>query len=125
MENRTFLDQVKYKGWTVRVGDWVHLANGSDMYSGTGAGAGGGAGRPIVAQVWKVWQMQTNATSASTNGATSSRSQNGVSSKGDGDGITVCWYYRPEETFHSSQRVFWENEVFKSSEFFFRLYLIS
>ncbi|KAJ3881339.1 hypothetical protein F5051DRAFT_397383 [Lentinula edodes] len=117
MENRTFLDQVKYKGWTVRVGDWVHLANGSDMYSGTGAGAGGGAGRPIVAQVWKVWQMQTNATSASTNGATSSRSQNGVSSKGDGDGITVCWYYRPEETFHSSQRVFWENEVFKSNHF--------
>ncbi|KAJ3893940.1 hypothetical protein GG344DRAFT_42180 [Lentinula edodes] len=100
MENRTFLDQVKYKGWTVRVGDWVHLANGSDMYSGTGAGAGGGAGRPIVAQVWKVWQMQTNATSASTN-----------------DGITVCWYYRPEETFHSSQRVFWENEVFKSNHF--------
>ncbi|KAF8823850.1 hypothetical protein HHX47_DHR9000478 [Lentinula edodes] len=109
--------EVKYKGWTVRVGDWVHLANGSDMYSGTGAGAGGGAGRPIVAQVWKVWQMQTNATSASTNGATSSRSQNGVSSKGDGDGITVCWYYRPEETFHSSQRVFWENEVFKSNHF--------
>lgn len=117
MENRTFLDQVKYKGWTVRVGDWVHLANGSDMYSGTGAGAGGGAGRPIVAQVWKVWQMQTNATSASTNGAASSRSQNGVLGKGDRYGITVCWYYRPEETFHSSQRVFWENEVFKSSEF--------
>ncbi|KAF9068323.1 hypothetical protein BDP27DRAFT_1327454 [Rhodocollybia butyracea] len=93
MKDRVFLDKVEYKGWTIRVGDWVHLANGSDAT----AQGGGGAGRPIVAQVWKVWRMQ-----------------------GDSPGqfgITACWYYRPEETFHSPRRVFWENEVFKSTQF--------
>ncbi|KAJ3998675.1 hypothetical protein F5050DRAFT_1566656 [Lentinula boryana] len=100
--NRIFLDQIKYKGWTVRVGDWVHLANGSDMYSGAGGGGGGGAGRPIVAQVWKVWQIKINTTNRKKEGQY---------------GVTVCWYYRPEETFHSPQRVFWENEVFKSNHF--------
>ncbi|KAG8964950.1 hypothetical protein FRC03_001174 [Tulasnella sp. 419] len=31
--------------------------------------------------------------------------------------ITACWYFRPEQTFHSSQRPFWEREVFKTSHF--------
>ncbi|KAJ4475727.1 hypothetical protein J3R30DRAFT_3735574 [Lentinula aciculospora] len=111
--NRVFLDQAKYKGWTIRVGDWVHLANGCDARSGTG----GSAGRPIVAQVWKVWQRPINNTNAIPNGAGSSGGQNEYLGRGGEYGITVCWYYRPEETFHSPQRVFWENEVFKSNHF--------
>lgn len=31
-------------------------------------------------------------------------------------GITVCWYYRPEQTVHPAHRQFWENEVFKTSK---------
>ncbi|KAJ3738797.1 hypothetical protein DFH05DRAFT_735327 [Lentinula detonsa] len=117
--NRVFLDQIKYKGWTVRVGDWVHLANGTDMYSGAGGGGGGGAGRPTVAQVWKVWQTIINTTNrnAGANGVGPSGGQDVFSEKEGQYGITVCWYYRPEETFHSPQRVFWENEIFKSNHF--------
>jgi chromatin structure-remodeling complex subunit RSC1/2 len=32
-------------------------------------------------------------------------------------GLTVCWYYRPEQTVHPVHRIFWENEVFKTSHF--------
>ncbi|KIK54470.1 hypothetical protein GYMLUDRAFT_206438 [Collybiopsis luxurians FD-317 M1] len=96
--DRVFLHEIKYKGWTFRVGDWVHLANGSDIN-------GGSSGRPIVAQIWKVWSKKT-----SDDGA-------GFGQEAERCGVTVCWYYRPQETFHSSQRVFWENEVFKSNHF--------
>ncbi|KAF5379930.1 hypothetical protein D9757_007239 [Collybiopsis confluens] len=92
---RISLDQVRYKGWTMRVGDWVHLANGSD----------GSSGRPIVAQVWKVWKKVNESESGSGQVPE------------DQYGVTVCWYYRPQETFHSPTRVFWENEVFKSNHF--------
>jgi len=30
-------------------------------------------------------------------------------------GVTVCWYYRPEQTIHPPHRQFWEGEVFKTS----------
>ncbi|KAJ3758758.1 RSC complex protein [Lentinula raphanica] len=116
-ENQIFLEQVRYKGWTIRVGDWVHLANGSDVYSATSAGGGGGVGRPIVAQVWKIWKKKIDATKSSPNGVVANGDHNGISEKEYRYGVTVCWYYRPEETFHSPQRFFWENEVFKSSHF--------
>ncbi|ORY80739.1 hypothetical protein BCR35DRAFT_325164 [Leucosporidium creatinivorum] len=31
--------------------------------------------------------------------------------------ISVCWYYRPEETVHPASRQFYENEVFKTGNF--------
>lgn len=31
-------------------------------------------------------------------------------------GLTVCWYFRPEQTFHPEMRQFWENEIFKTSK---------
>lgn len=31
--------------------------------------------------------------------------------------LTVCWYYRPEETVHHISRLFIENEVFKTGNF--------
>jgi chromatin structure-remodeling complex subunit RSC1/2 len=31
--------------------------------------------------------------------------------------VTVCWYYRPEQTVHTQDRMFYEREVFKTSHF--------
>ncbi|TCD68597.1 hypothetical protein EIP91_010388 [Steccherinum ochraceum] len=40
---RTFVESVQFKGWTVKVADWLHLSNPDDP------------GRPIIAQVFKCW----------------------------------------------------------------------
>ena len=42
-KDRTFVEEVWYKGVPVRLADWVHLSNPDDP------------GRPIIAQVYKVW----------------------------------------------------------------------
>lgn len=42
-KDRTFMDEVHYKGWTLKLGDWVHLSNPDDP------------SRPIVAQVFRTW----------------------------------------------------------------------
>ena len=42
-KDRTFVDEVNYKGWSIRLADWLHLANPDDP------------SRPIVAQVFKCW----------------------------------------------------------------------
>ncbi|KAH7103153.1 hypothetical protein BKA62DRAFT_742637 [Auriculariales sp. MPI-PUGE-AT-0066] len=55
------------------------------------------ASKPIVAQIWKTF--------------TKSRHRN------DEEFITVCWYYRPEQTYHPPHRQFWEHEVFKTAHF--------
>ncbi|EMR08322.1 hypothetical protein PNEG_03162 [Pneumocystis murina B123] len=31
--------------------------------------------------------------------------------------ISVCWYYRPEQTVHRADRIFYENEVFKTGQY--------
>ncbi|TDL22417.1 hypothetical protein BD410DRAFT_821293 [Rickenella mellea] len=54
--------------------------------------------RPIVAQVFKCWVSEE------------------VGKKGR-QGVTVCWYYRPEQTVHPAHRQFWEGEVFKTGHF--------
>jgi chromatin structure-remodeling complex subunit RSC1/2 len=41
--DRTFVDEVEYKGWKIRLADWLHLANPDDP------------SRPIIAQVFKVF----------------------------------------------------------------------
>ncbi|KAF9527101.1 hypothetical protein CPB83DRAFT_856749 [Crepidotus variabilis] len=84
--DRVFVEEVNYKGWKVRLADWVHLANPEDP------------SRPIVGQVFRCWVSDE------------------PTEKGHPH-ITVAWYYRPEQTFHVSNRVFWENEVFKTSHF--------
>ncbi|CAG8568286.1 9276_t:CDS:2 [Ambispora gerdemannii] len=33
------------------------------------------------------------------------------------EGIYVCWFYRPEQTVHQANRLFWENEIFKTNTF--------
>jgi chromatin structure-remodeling complex subunit RSC1/2 len=42
-KDRTFVEEVQYKGWTVKLADWLHLSNPDDP------------SRPIVAQVFKCW----------------------------------------------------------------------
>ncbi|KZS91702.1 hypothetical protein SISNIDRAFT_413701 [Sistotremastrum niveocremeum HHB9708] len=54
--------------------------------------------KPIVAQIFKTWISDE------------------PSRKGH-LGVTVCWYYRPEQTYHPPVRQFWENEVFKTGHF--------
>ena len=43
LRERRFVDELVYRGWALRVGDWVHVASCDDP------------GRPIVAQVFKCW----------------------------------------------------------------------
>ncbi|GJJ09395.1 hypothetical protein Clacol_003617 [Clathrus columnatus] len=85
-KDRIFTDELIYKGWTVRMGDWVHLMNPDDP------------ARPVIGQVFKTWVPDGE----------------GVKTQ---QGLTVCWYFRPEQTYHSAQRQFWENEVFKTGHF--------
>ncbi|ODV91752.1 hypothetical protein CANCADRAFT_30088 [Tortispora caseinolytica NRRL Y-17796] len=50
--------------------------------------------KPTVAQIFRIWQ--------------------------DEEGrrwINACWYFRPEQTVHRYDRLFWENEVFKSARY--------
>ena len=42
-KDRQWADEVDYKGWSVRLADWLHLANPDDP------------SRPIVVQVFKCW----------------------------------------------------------------------
>ncbi|KAF8168499.1 hypothetical protein B0H34DRAFT_779785 [Crassisporium funariophilum] len=84
--DRTFVDEVNYKGWNVKLADWVHLSNPDDP------------SRPIIGQVFRCWLSEEKENLGRP-------------------GITVSWYYRPEQTFHPANRQFWEGEVFKTSHF--------
>lgn len=46
--------------------------------------------RPLIGQIWNCWR------------------------KDGSDSLTVCWYLRPEQTVHSPDHPFYENEVVKS-----------
>lgn len=43
VKDRMFVDEVHYKGWSLKLADWVHLSNPDDP------------SRPIVAQVFRCW----------------------------------------------------------------------
>ena len=46
--DRTFVEQVNYKGWKLKLGDWVHLSNPDDP------------SKPIVGQVFKCWTSDSD-----------------------------------------------------------------
>ena len=46
--DRTFVEEVNYKGWKVKSGDWVHLSNPDDP------------SKPIVGQVFKCWKSESD-----------------------------------------------------------------
>ncbi|GJN88156.1 hypothetical protein Rhopal_001113-T1 [Rhodotorula paludigena] len=52
-------------------------------------------GKPIIAQIWKTYKRPDSPQRC----------------------LSVCWYYRPEETVHPVSRTFYENEVFKTGVF--------
>ncbi|KAF8588485.1 hypothetical protein K439DRAFT_1384573 [Ramaria rubella] len=86
-KDRVFTEELTHKGMSIRVGDWVHLMNPDEP------------ARPIIAQVFKTWVPD-----------------------GDGvrktqQGLTACWYFRPEQTVHPAHRQFWEGEIFKTGHF--------
>ncbi|KAF8122454.1 hypothetical protein EV363DRAFT_1182570 [Boletus edulis] len=85
-KDRTFVDEVHYKGWTIRLADWLHLSNPDDP------------SRPIVGHVFKCWISDE------------------VAKKGQ-PGLSICWYYRPEQTFHPANTQFMDKEAFKTSLF--------
>ncbi|GBE78547.1 hypothetical protein SCP_0114360 [Sparassis crispa] len=85
-KDRTFVDEVQFKGWSIHLADWLHMSNPDDP------------SKPIVGQVFRCFTSDEPAR------------------KGQ-PGVTVCWYYRPEQTWHPANRQFWEKEVFKTSHF--------
>ncbi|KAK9466672.1 hypothetical protein V1512DRAFT_286671 [Lipomyces arxii] len=50
--------------------------------------------RPTIGQIFRTWQ-----------------------SPGGGRWINACWYYRPEQTVHNVDKLFYENEVVKSGQY--------
>ncbi|THV07276.1 hypothetical protein K435DRAFT_742310 [Dendrothele bispora CBS 962.96] len=85
-KDRNFVSEVNYKGWNIKLADWVHLSNPDDP------------SKPIIGQVFRCWMSEEE-------------------SKRGQVGLTVSWYYRPEQTFHPPSRPFWDNEIFKTSHF--------
>lgn len=49
--------------------------------------------KPIVGQIFRLWQ------------------------EGGEQWVNVCWYYRPEQTVHRYDKLFYENEVMKSGQY--------
>lgn len=49
--------------------------------------------KPIIGQVFRLWQ------------------------EGGDKWVNVCWYYRPEQTVHRFDKLFYENEVMKSGQY--------
>ncbi|KAH7884088.1 hypothetical protein F5I97DRAFT_1813837 [Phlebopus sp. FC_14] len=85
-KDRSFVDEVHFKGWSIRLADWLHLSNPDDP------------SRPVIGQVFKCWVSDEPA------------------KKGQ-PGLSICWYYRPEQTFHPAHTQFMDKEVFKTSLF--------
>lgn len=136
------LPSITYKGHTIRPGDWVHLSNGvagsapaptpspvpSNSAEGGVAGneAGNGVGpgsasRPIVAQVWEIWRVLDAKVSGIQGSNVNGDGEQDEAGVGGEEGtaqtyISALWFHRPSETYHSPQRVFWENEVFMGCE---------
>ncbi|KIK92078.1 hypothetical protein PAXRUDRAFT_830304 [Paxillus rubicundulus Ve08.2h10] len=85
-KDRKFVEEVHFKGWSIRLADWLHISNPDDP------------SRPIIGQVFKCWISDEPA-------------------KKGRPGLSICWYYRPEQTFHPAQTQFMDKEVFKTSLF--------
>lgn len=42
-KDRTFVDEINYKGWSIRLADWLHLSSPDDP------------SRPIIGHVFRCW----------------------------------------------------------------------
>ncbi|KAG6333434.1 hypothetical protein ID866_5655 [Astraeus odoratus] len=90
-KDRTFVDEVNYKGWGIRLADWLHLSNPDDP------------SRPIVGHVFRCWLSDDPFVSLiffclpPFLSLTLSISILLPRAKKGQAGVTVCWYYRPEQ----------------------------
>lgn len=88
-KDKKIADEVTYKGWTVRLADWLHLSNPDDP------------SRPIVAHVFRCFVSED----AYVTGSVAVRcprpselTEHMICSQRRGQpGVSVCWYYRPEQ----------------------------
>lgn len=92
-------------------GEYLHLSNPDDP------------AKPIIGHIFKVFVPKGSVC------LSSSRSFRRVadfrplscstfdSCRSDKVGLSVCWYFRPEQTIHPADRTFYEHEVFKTGEF--------
>lgn len=85
-KDRTFVDEVHYKGWTIRMADWLHLSNPDDP------------SRPIVGHVFKCWISDEPCVLLFCSLDTLTF---GNSAKKGQPGLSICWYYRPEQVNHT------------------------
>ena len=80
------MDEVNYKGWTIRLADWLHLSNPDDP------------SRPIVAHVFRCFVSEEAYVTGSGAPRTRELTEHLVCSQRRGQpGVSVCWYYRPEQ----------------------------
>ena len=90
-KEKTIVDEVQYKGWTVRLADWLHLSNPDDP------------SRPIVAHVFRCFVSEEAYVPKFASTKTSSYEARSDSQRKGQLGVSVCWYYRPEQA--SQQRM--------------------
>ncbi|KAI0735712.1 hypothetical protein C8Q76DRAFT_643187 [Earliella scabrosa] len=103
MKDKKVVDEVHYKGWTLRLADWLHLSNPDDP------------SRPIVGQIFKCYSYEEPYVARLEH--LDKRSHDRPSHRKGQLGMSVCWYFRPEQTLHTADRQFWDKEVFKTSHF--------
>ncbi|KAM5534374.1 hypothetical protein V8D89_011967 [Ganoderma adspersum] len=104
-KDKKIVDEVNYKGWTVRLADWLHLSNPDDP------------SRPIVAHVFRCF------VSEEAGGGSLAFQYAGTTALNRRVGNVLPNRRRKAElvgalqTFHPSDRQFWEQEVFKTGHF--------
>lgn len=95
------MDEVHYRGWTIRLADWLHLSNPDDP------------SRPIVGHVFKCWISDEACVSFAlsrevffpppslllihTRVALKLTVHKWDRARKGQPGLSICWYYRPEQ----------------------------
>ncbi|KAG0655235.1 hypothetical protein C6P46_001101 [Rhodotorula mucilaginosa] len=89
LRDKIFLDSINFKGHTLRTGKAYTSGDWIHLLNPDAPG------KPIIAQIWKTYKRPDSPQRC----------------------VSVCWYYRPEETVHPVSRTFYESEVFKTGVF--------
>lgn len=83
MKDKKVVDEVHYKGWTLRLADWLHLSNPDDP------------SRPIVGQIFKCYSYEEPYVARLEH--LDKLSHDRSSHRKGQLGMSVCWYFRPEQ----------------------------
>ncbi|PIL30846.1 hypothetical protein GSI_07014 [Ganoderma sinense ZZ0214-1] len=104
-KDKKIVDEVNYKGWTIRLADWLHLSNPDDP------------SRPIVAHVFRCFVSEEAGEGslafqyAGTIGLNRRVGSALPNRRRNAELLGAL------QTFHPSDRQFWEQEVFKTGHF--------